>query len=363
MSSSSSSAVSQQATELPDSLQDAAQRAAEATTAFVEQAGPLARCRVDFDTSVGDETYTILKTSTEFMQEFVSSCCYAMIPGLQQQRQDEMMRVVQSKAELRQLLQQPAATETPVATDDDESAEEENNEEGDDNKPEEEAATVSSREEKIAELQKVIELKGRAEDYQWEGPVCRIYFPDAGSAALAQRDWLNPESPKVPPCVQLSSCGGVQVDNITNDRLVFFCCPKASESDFVEEILQRSEQGATDLQVTCLVNPNLVDMGVTGLGMAGRMLRERLIDPLQHTYYLRTLAWGALTRKWPSAFSVWQEDDNADGGYRLIKTLDRLPSNPEVEDIYDIENGAKQPGEVGGLLDQLGDFVNGMMRL
>ena len=92
-------------------------------------------------------------------------------------------------------------------------------------------------------------------------------------------------------------------------------------------------------------------------------LRERLIDPLVGTYYLRTLSWGALTRQWPNAYSVWQEDADAEGGYRLIKTLDRLPSNPEVEDIYDIENGMMEERKSGGVLDQFGDFVQGMMRL
>ena len=60
------------------------------------------------------------------------------------------------------------------------------------------------------------------------------------------------------------------------------------------------------------------------------------------------------------------EDENESDGYRLIKSMDRLPSNPEVEDIYDIENGMmndpeKQKGF--GLLNSLGDFVNGMTRL
>ena len=40
-----------------------------------------------------------------------------------------------------------------------------------------------------------------------------------------------------------------------------------------------------------------------------------------------------------------------------------MPSNPEVEDIYDIENGLMDERKSGGLLDQFGDFVNGMMRL
>jgi hypothetical protein len=72
-------------TELPDSLDDAAVRAARASTAFSEASGPVARCRVDFDTSVGDETFTILKTSTEFMQ-YVRPCACGTRRPEQRQR-------------------------------------------------------------------------------------------------------------------------------------------------------------------------------------------------------------------------------------------------------------------------------------
>lgn len=318
-------------TELPDSLEDAAIRAAEASAAFSKQAGSMSRCRVDFDTSVGDETYTLLKTSTEFMQYFVSALCNALIPGLQEERQSEMRRVAEARAELKGL----------------ESSDE----------PDQDREEV---------LIQIISSGGRQPNQKWTGPMARIYFPDEGSAALARRDWLGGQNgdSKVPSCVVFSSCGGVQrMNDVSNDMLVFFFCPKASESESVEEILQRTETESKNLQLTIFVNPNLVDMGVTGFGLAGRMLRERLIDPLVNTYYLRTLAWGALTRKWPDAFTVWQEDENSKGGYRLIKTLDRLPSNPEVEDIYDIANGIKDERKGGGFLDQLGDFVNGMTRL
>lgn len=325
----STSLFSGQPTELPDSLEDAAVRAAEASALFAEQVGTLGRCRVDFDTSVGDETYTLLKSSTEFMQNFVSALCYALIPGLQQERQAEMMRVATARAELKAL--QDAEGEPDVG--------------------------------KEEELIKILSSGGRDENKKWEGPIARVYFPDEGSAALARRDWLGGEA-KVPVCVQFASCGGVQsMNDITNDMIIFFFCPKASESEYVEDILQRSETESQNLKLSVFVNPNLVDMGVTGFGMAGRMLRERLIDPLENTYYLRTLAWGALTRRFPDAFTVWQEDENAEGGYRLIKTQDRLPSNPEVEDIYDIENGLREERGGGGFLDQLGDFVNGMTRL
>jgi hypothetical protein len=286
---------------------------------------------VDFDTSVGDETYTILKSSSEFMQKFTSSMCNALIPGLQEARMQEMMKVSQAKGELRDCGE--------PSDDDDEAIQK-----------------------KRQELISIIRTDGRDPTAKYEGPVARIYFPDEGSAALARRDWAGFN--KVPECVQFSSCGGVQVQDVTKDVLVFFFCPKASESDFVEKLLMKAEQESPDLKLSIFVNPNLVDMGVTGFGMAGRLLRERLIEPLVHTYYLRTLPWGAMTRLWPRTFSVWQEDEVAEGGYRLISSLDRLPSNPEVEDIYDVENGLKEgKGEGGGFLDQFGDFVNGMMSL
>jgi hypothetical protein len=326
-------ASSSRSTELPDSLQDAAERAAEATAAYYKAAGPLARCRVDFDTSVGDETYSLLKTSTEFMQCFVSATCYAMIPGLQERRQEEMMKAAQNRA-----------NEVAAIPDTDDGSEE----------------VMVDVTPPVPKRSKGAKQSTPVSDY--DGPVVRIYFPDEGNAALARRDWLGAD-PKVPACCQFSSCGGVQYQDISKDEIIFFFCPNAAESDSVEAILLEAEQTAPNLRLSVFVNPKLVDMGVTGFGLAGRRLRERLLDQLQTTYYLRTLAWGALTRQWPLAFSVWQEDESAAGGYRLIQAMDRLPSNPEVEDIYDIENGNMESRQGGGLLDQFGDFVNGMMRL
>ena len=341
------SSYGQQPTELPDSLDDAALLAAKGCSKFIEATGSMQRCRVDFDTSVGDETYTKLKSSSEFMQKFVSALCYDTIPGLQDMRQQEMMALVQARAQLEAL---GGVTE------------------------DEEDGKVPLDPRKDA-LLKVISTGGRkppAEGEQlWSGPKVRVYFPDEGSAALARRDWnpqaVNAEEALVPPCVEFSACGGVQLQDISKDEIVFFFCPKASEAESVEEILLKcEEQLGEQLKLTVFVNPILVDMGVTGFGMAGRMLRERLIDPLVPIYYLRTLQWGALTRLWPMQFSVWQEDENSPDGYRLIKSLDRLPSNPEVEDIYDYENGLSNDPEASkgfGLLNAIGDFVNGMTRL
>lgn len=332
-------------TELPDSLADSAEIAARACDNFAQvNAGAASRCRVDFDTSVGDETYTTLKSSTEFMQKFVTALVYLQIPSMKEQRQKEMMNVIQARADLNNLF----------------------NEENSDDADEKE---IEKQKEK---LMKIISTGGKVEgDDNKDGPIARIYFPDEGSAALARRDWvqISPETnqPLVPSCVKFSSLGGVQLDDVKNDELIFFFCPRAAESDFVEEVLYSCEDGkCPNLKLSVFVNPLLVDMGVTGFGMAGRMLRERLIDPLQNTYYLRTLAWGALTRTYPRLYTVWQEDEEAEGGYKMIKAMDRLPSNPEVEDIYDIVNAGNDPDAPKkglGLLDALGDFVNGMTKL
>ena len=242
-------------TELPDSLEDAAEIAAKACADFSEMSGALGRCRVDFDTSAGDETYTLLKQSTEFMQNFVTYLSYRLVPGMQEQRQSEMMKVAQARAELQAMLND---------SDDDD------NDGGDNEEEQEKFAGDEETAQKKAELIQILENGGRDPDYKWEGPVVRVYFPDEGSAALARRDWNptgSPNEAKVPQCVQFSSCGGVQMQDVSKDMLVIFNCPKAAESDSVEEILQRTEtQNIDSLKLTIFVNPNLVEYVYSWLG-------------------------------------------------------------------------------------------------
>jgi len=316
----------------------------------------MTRCRVDFDTSIGDETYTTLKSSTEFMQQFVSSLSLACVEGMREQKQRQVMKLVEAKAELREVQEQIDEVTSFAGDDDDD------DDVGGSEKSSAKSDLVDKLTRREEELMQIIANQGFDPSADsWDGPKLRIYFPDEGSAALARRDWKS----EVPSCVEFSSCGGVQVADTSKDAVILFFCPRASEAEFVEKILYETEEKRGEaLMLTVMVNPLLVDMGVTGFGMAGRRLRERLIDGLIPAYYLRTLPWGALTRVWPQLFSVWQEDVNESSGYRLIKAMDRLPSNPEVEDIYDIENGdMRAPSEGFGLLNALGDFVNGMTRL
>ena len=378
-----------QPTELPDSLSDAAIRAAEATKYYTDLISgdntittiPI-RCRIDFDTSLGDETFTILKQSIPFIQEYVTALTYALIPQALQQRQIEMMAVIQAKQELQQLKQQSSS-------------------------PQEESVTVTAvdrgmiqqqreqREDKLIELianngRNITSSVGTGTTTTSTGnnnninnniqPVIRIYFPDEGSAALARRDWTSAIVPCVEDYIEFRSCNGIQPSSSSVSKEVvaqLFVCPRASDSDAVEQILARAENDVMTASTmrqssltTIFINPLLVDMGVTGFGYAGRRLRERLLDTLVGIYYLRTVPNGAVTRQYPSSYTIWQEDINAaNTGYTCIANCNnRLPSNPEVIDIFDNYNSGNgdttnNKNSGGGFLDQFGDFVNGMMRL
>lgn len=52
---------------------------------------------------------------------------------------------------------------------------------------------------------------------------------------------------------------------------------------------------------------------------AGRRIRDEVENKFERAYYLKTLSWGALTRRWPAGYSVWLEDERVEEGYRLLR--------------------------------------------
>ena len=201
------------------------------------------------------------------------------------------------------------------------------------------------------------------------GGTVRLYFPDAGSAALAQRDWKvgTPES-LVPPSTRFASLSRDRP--AATDRALIMVCPKASEVDSLKVVLRDVEEG---LNIPVIfINPELVNMGVTGFGAAGRMLREQLIDTLVNTYYLRTLDWGAVTRAYPRAFTVHQMDAAAEGGYRIVKTTERLLNSEQLDELFDElfsgdggggAGGAGGGGGGSGFFKSLGAFIDGFSKI
>lgn len=127
-------------------------------------------------------------------------------------------------------------------------------------------------------------------------------------------------------------------------------CPRASESQATYDLVTSI---SPDLPIV-LINPELIDAGVVGFGMgaclptclshpvqraharrltslalgvcaAGRRIRDEIESKFDRAYYLKTLEWGALTRRWPRGYSVWEEDEKVEEGYKLLKVRRQSP--------------------------------------
>ncbi|CAM9885841.1 unnamed protein product, partial [Phaeothamnion confervicola] len=88
-----------------------------------------------------------------------------------------------------------------------------------------------------------------------------------------------------------------------------------------------------------------------------------VLSTFRTVYYLRTLPWGAVTRFHGRRYSIWQEDAAAAGGFRCIRSTEERPSGPDLEDIYDIENGLATEQSTPKFLDGIADFVRDFGRL
>jgi hypothetical protein len=134
----------------------------------------------------------------------------------------------------------------------------------------------------------------------------RVLLPDEGAAAALRKDWKADDL--------LSNVQVLSIENrLRRKELIsealqqqitcLAVAPRATEVDALEE-LARAASEHNSLRLIVL-NPELVDMGATGLGLAARRLRERLLNGLEPVYYLRTTPWGLVLRTYPEPWTVW----------------------------------------------------------
>lgn len=136
-----------------------------------------------------------------------------------------------------------------------------------------------------------------------------------------------------------------------DDAGIIIVAPRASEVGLLPSIVEASQ----GLPVV-VVNPDLVDMGVTGLSLNARRLRTSLIDTFETTYYLKTFSWGVLLRAFPGNWGVWVDADN-DIGFRLVKELQSRPSNDQVDEVLSTEGGQSI-----GVFGKIARFLNTYMK-
>lgn len=204
--------------------------------------------------------------------------------------------------------------------------------------------------------------EGEGEDKKvvgYEGTRLTVIFPDTGSAVWSTQDWKAgkfAKSAKVPPSVRCAAFPNEMVDP-ERDMAFLIVCPRASEAPATYDLLTSLPPDAK----VVLMNPELINAEVVGFGMAGRRIRDEVENKFERAYYLKTLSWGALTRRWPAGFSIWLEDEKEEEGYRLLKTVGRFPSMDEMEDIR--MAGDNEGGENRGMLSELARFIDGFRRI
>lgn len=176
----------------------------------------------------------------------------------------------------------------------------------------------------------------------------KVLFPDAGAAALAKRDWDNPD-------FTIRGINELQAALDPDDEAILVVNPSAVEVQDVEKLCNE----ALDCPII-LLNPALEDVSIVGIGYAARQLRERFLSTLNSCYYYRPLEDAAVLRRHPGAWQVWQDQGEA---YELQAELSDRPSSEALEKILydgdeDTENNAPKPRK--SLLGEVQKFLRAL---
>jgi len=185
--------------------------------------------------------------------------------------------------------------------------------------------------------------------FQDMGLQFKVYFPDAGAAALARRDWG--EQP-----FTVRGMGELQGQMEPDDEAFLMVEPSAIE---VKEVEQLCNSAAARPFV--MLNPRLEDISVVGIGYAARQLRERFVSQFDSCYYLRPAEGYVLYRCYPSPWQVWLEAKSGD--YELVAEETTRPNGEMVDQILTQATGDTKDSSVPtrkGFLGGLQDFLRAL---
>lgn len=156
-------------------------------------------------------------------------------------------------------------------------------------------------------------------DFTQFGAQLKVFFPDAGAAALARRDWGE-----VPfKIVDIGTRSPLEEKIEPEDAALLFISPSAVEVERVEKLCEL----ATECPIVML-NPRLEDVATIGIGYAGRQLRTRFLNNIESCYYLRPIENIAVFRSYPSQWQIWQEVGE---DFQLIATQPTKPMGDEID--------------------------------
>jgi hypothetical protein len=150
----------------------------------------------------------------------------------------------------------------------------------------------------------------------------KIFFTDAGAAALARRDWAD-----VP--FKIEDIGSGRVASLESkiqpeDEIFLFVAPTSVEVPQLEKLCEYIGD-----RPFVLLNPRLDDAGVVGIGYTARQTRDRFISTLESCYYLRPVDdETGVFRCYPQQWEVWVQKS---GNYEKIADLPKKPAGDELD--------------------------------
>ncbi|MEH2136471.1 DUF1995 family protein [Nostoc sp.] len=152
----------------------------------------------------------------------------------------------------------------------------------------------------------------------------KIFFADAGAAALARRNWAD--APFQILDIGTGRTASLQTKIQPEDEIFLFVAPTSVEVPQLEKLCEL----IGDRPVVFL-NPRLEDSGTVGIGYAARQTRLRFTNTIESCYYLRPIdEQSALSRSYPGQWEVWLETD---GEYQRIAELPTKPSGDDLDQI------------------------------
>ena len=152
----------------------------------------------------------------------------------------------------------------------------------------------------------------------------KVFFADAGAAALARRDWTDTQ-------FQISDIGTGRAASLEakiqpEDEIFLFIAPTSVEVPQLEKLCELIGD-----RPVIMLTPRLEDSSVVGIGYTARETRRRFISTIESCYYIRPVDdESALFRCYPGQWEVWQEIEDE---YQKIVELSNKPYGDELDAI------------------------------
>jgi len=152
----------------------------------------------------------------------------------------------------------------------------------------------------------------------------KVFFADAGAAALARRDWKDAG-------FQISDIGTGRAASLAakiqpEDEIFLFIAPTSVEVPQLEKLCELIGE-----RHVIMLTPRLEDSSIVGIGYTARETRRRFISTIESCYYIRPVDdQSALFRCYPGLWEIWLETE---GEYQKITELPKKPSGDELDAI------------------------------